>query len=287
MLITSGGTKTSIDEVRHIGNMSQGTFGTHMCMAALKAGHQVDFLYAKGSKAPHIFTMDLRDKDSEVYQPWCNYRSSLEAVKELVKRIEFMQEAGNRYRAWEYNDFDSYAKELEGLSNPAKGGGYHAVTILAAAVSDFAPVKTEGKISSEAKTMDIHCVQTEKLIRRIKEWNPDTFLVGFKLLVGSTQEQLELAMVDQMHKAKCDMVIGNDLREIRAAKHKVTTLSIDGYLYESDPGTTQGYELAEKLIKDICQDVVTLTGVKASQRAQAVFEAERLAKQAAEGTQPQ
>ena len=31
VLLTSGGTKTLIDEVRHVGNMSNGTFGNHIC----------------------------------------------------------------------------------------------------------------------------------------------------------------------------------------------------------------------------------------------------------------
>ncbi len=41
VLITSGGTKVPIDSVRHIGNMSSGTFGAKIGYEALRAGHNV------------------------------------------------------------------------------------------------------------------------------------------------------------------------------------------------------------------------------------------------------
>ena len=46
ILITSGGTKVYIDEVRHVGNMSSGRFGADLAREALRLGHTVIFLYA-------------------------------------------------------------------------------------------------------------------------------------------------------------------------------------------------------------------------------------------------
>ena len=39
VLITSGGTKVPIDTVRHIGNMSSGTFGAKIAFQLLELGH--------------------------------------------------------------------------------------------------------------------------------------------------------------------------------------------------------------------------------------------------------
>ena len=39
ILITSGGTKVMIDGVRHISNMSKGTFGSAICKSFLEKGH--------------------------------------------------------------------------------------------------------------------------------------------------------------------------------------------------------------------------------------------------------
>jgi len=51
ILITSGGTKVKIDDVRHIGNMSTGKFGTEIARECLLAGHDVTLLRAKNSKS--------------------------------------------------------------------------------------------------------------------------------------------------------------------------------------------------------------------------------------------
>lgn len=41
ILITSGGTKIPLDSVRHIGNMSSGTMGREIALAALEKKHEV------------------------------------------------------------------------------------------------------------------------------------------------------------------------------------------------------------------------------------------------------
>ena len=110
-----------------------------------------------------------------------------------------------RYHPLAYSDFDDYAQKLpEQLVSFSPD-----VVVLAVAVSDYAPVKkAEGKISSDVPTLTIELKQTPKLIRLVRQIRPDCFLVGFKLLVGSTQAQLEDAMADQVHKAKVDMCVG-------------------------------------------------------------------------------
>ena len=211
VFLTSGGTKTPIDSVRHVGNMSKGTFGCHLCNAFLKMGHTVHYFYAKDSKAPHDFRLNLKEVGSR------------EAMETLLESYDFLDDFGDRYIPMEYSDFNSYA---EGLKKMLGSGLFDLpdVVVLAAAVSDYAPVKHEGKISSDLDKMVIEFEKTPKLIRQIRDFCPKTFLVGFKLLVGSTQDELLEAMKKQMKVAKTDMVVGNDLRDIRADKHSLTIL---------------------------------------------------------------
>jgi phosphopantothenate---cysteine ligase (CTP) len=213
VLLTSGGTKVPLDEVRYIGNMSNGTFGDHICRSLLACGNTVDFLYAKGSKAPHEFRTDLRISDDPTYD-----------MENLIERVKFLKKVGIRYSPYEYADFDAYADKLRKML-----GLYPDVVILAAAVSDFKPVvKAKGKIDSNTDKMTIELEQTPKLIRTIKELCPKTFLVGFKLLVGSTQKELEFAMAKQIANAGSDMVVGNDIRDIRGNNHKLTLMYKSG-----------------------------------------------------------
>ena len=253
VLLTSGGTKTAIDSVRSVTNMSSGTFGKHLCRAFLERGDDVTFLYAKGSKCPHEFRIDL----SPVLWPkgYASAKNDL-AMEDLLKDIRsdlnFLEENKHLYSPLEYSDFEKYSQMLTELLFSLKPD----VVVLAAAVSDYAPVKMDGKIRSDHPELNIKLIQTPKLIRQVKQILPDCFLVGFKLLVNSTQRQLEDAMIDQMCKTKADFVVGNDLRDIKASNHKLTILSIDNQFYEFGP--MSGNKLAEELVRQIVQDKETL-----------------------------
>lgn len=238
VLLTSGGTRAMIDEVRHVGNMSSGTFGNHICVALLKQKHHVDFLYAKGSKCPHEFRekIGLLGKD---------YFSVL---RDLKDRNDLLRDSSG-YWPCEYDDFYDYESQFIDLLSAHKP----QVVILAAAVSDYAPVKFKGKISSELDTIDIKMEKTPKIIRNVKKVLPETFLVGFKLLVNSTEEQLYDAMIDQMEKTGADMVVGNDLRDIKNNNHKLNIIykSEASDIVEVTMENMSGACLANKLVEKI------------------------------------
>src|SRR3989344_1219353 len=52
ILVTVGGTIVKIDDVRHIGNFSTGSFPAKIAVAALAKGHEVIYLHAKSTKVP-------------------------------------------------------------------------------------------------------------------------------------------------------------------------------------------------------------------------------------------
>jgi phosphopantothenoylcysteine synthetase/decarboxylase len=159
--------------------------------------------------------------------------------------MDFLEKVKDRYLTQEYSNFNEYADTMMNYLQTHQPD----IVVLAAAVSDYAPVKSKGKISSDLDKMVIELEQTPKLIRMIRTLCPETFLVGFKLLVGSTAEELEGAMRKQMEKAKTDMVVGNDLRDIRANKHSLTVLREGGHFckFEGMPGAS----LADSLVEAI------------------------------------
>jgi phosphopantothenate-cysteine ligase len=235
VLLTSGGTKTLIDEVRHVGNMSNGTFGNHICKALLDTGNDVNFLYAKGSKCLHELRLDLRSNASS-------------NLKELVARMTDMENYEGKYNSIQYYDYNEYSDKLIQQLIEYQP----QIVILAAAVSDYAPVQKSGKISSEFTSMSIELKQTKKLIRIVKDIVPSTYLVGFKLLVGSSKDELIAAMKNQIENTRANLVIGNDIRDIRSDNHKLTIMDDKGEVTFTSgyPGSILAEILVQKIVRD-------------------------------------
>jgi len=85
------------------------------------------------------------------------------------------------------------------------------VFIATAAVSDFAPIdKKESKISSSIN-LSLEFKKTEKIIKQIKEINPDIFLVGFKAEYNVSNDKMIDLAKNQMKEAGTDLVVANDV----------------------------------------------------------------------------
>ena len=225
VLITSGGTKVPIDSVRHIANMSSGNFGSKIATEILRNGHEVVFMRRKGSKSPMSVNIDLMEELYDMYKfsSWFNERMGMMS----------------HYGEVVYETFDGYAEKLELLVREEN----FDVIILAAAVSDYGVKNyTDGKIRSN-DSLSIQLKPLPKLISRVKSWSPKSKLVGFKLLVDSTQQQLIEASQKSIDENNCDMVVANDLRDIKNNQHKLLLvrqakfgLSVDEYpSLDSDP----------------------------------------------------
>lgn len=83
------------------------------------------------------------------------------------------------------------------------------VVILAAAVSDFTPKEKARKKIKSGQSLVLELVPTPKIIQRVKEIQPDVFLVGFKAEYGVSEEELIEQARKQIEKAKSDVVIAN------------------------------------------------------------------------------
>jgi phosphopantothenoylcysteine synthetase/decarboxylase len=84
------------------------------------------------------------------------------------------------------------------------------IVIHAAAVSDYKldkPFKT--KLKSKVDELTLKLTPTRKIIHLIKEINPKTFLVGFKLESIMNKSSAKTMSEDLFEKAKCDLVIAN------------------------------------------------------------------------------
>lgn len=205
VLVTSGGTKVPIDMVRDITNMSKGTFGTKIATEFLLMGHDVIFFKAKYSKSPFDFNISLDHSSKET------------TFRMLEEKYEFVQKYHRRYCEFVYSTFDEYKEILERIVKLERPD----IVVLAAAASDYGVENPhKGKVRSN-DLLKIELKQLPKLIYFIKHWNPDCKLVGFKLLVNSKESELISAAKRSIEDNECDMIVANDLAEIKDNNHRV------------------------------------------------------------------
>lgn len=239
ILITSGGTKIPIDRVRSITNMSHGTFGSRIAdaffdegLAAFRTGNEhgntiekITFFMAKGSRKP-----TLQSLNDETYED--GYRP-----------IEYV----------EYSTFDDYKSGIEEL---LKNETYDII-VVAAAVSDYGVVNYyNGKYRSREDDMCIKLVKLPKVLPIMRKLAPNATICGFKLLVDSTNAELLDAMVKQFNESNVDLVVGNDLRDIKNDNHRLFIMSkhdLAPRLYTKEQGSTRPslvYPLAKNVVDE-------------------------------------
>jgi len=205
ILITSGGTKVPIDSVRSITNMSSGTFGSKIARTFLKMGHEVVFFKAKDSKSPVSVNVDL------------NSATQIQTEASFKEWYTETSKYMSRYIQYEYSTFEQYADGLKfiiGVEQPD-------IILLAAAVSDYGVENYfKGKLRSN-DMLNIKLEQLPKIISFVREWAPDAKIVGFKLLVNSKYNELIDAATRSLNDNSLDMVVANDLDDIKNDNHKV------------------------------------------------------------------
>lgn len=203
-LLTSGGTRIRIDPVRHITNMSHGTFGSRIAHEILYQGDTLTFIRAKGSLSPFSVTCDAR-RDS--------FEDSVARLLDAHRGLKYFE----KYNEIEFDTFQDYADRLEAAIRVTKPD----IVVLAAAVSDYGVENPhEAKIRSN-DALTIQLAPLPKLISKIKEWCQTTTLVGFKLLVSATKDELIEAANKSIETNGCDLVIANDLESIRNENHTI------------------------------------------------------------------
>lgn len=110
------------------------------------------------------------------------------------------------------------------------------------------------KIGSNVKNLMLSMKQTPKLIRMIKELQPSTILVGFKLLDCVDKDYLLNVGLELLKANACDLVLANDSREIDANHHV-------GYLISPDMSYIQ-FQTKEEIAHGIVRKVLNMAEKK-------------------------
>lgn len=235
VLVTSGGTISKVDDVRHVGNFSNGTTGSLIAEEFLKTGSRVHYLHNVNAVQPfkkHFLVDPFKNLEEEI----CRI---IDAHKKYSKPLQNLEKK-------QFDTFESYYSSVKSIleQNPID------VIVLAAAVSDYSAVRQEGKISSDQDTLEIKMIKNPKVISLIKQWNPRVFQVGFKLLSQVPNDELIETAYQHGKKNNSDLTVANSLN-----KEDFTTFSTYIITPEREVLPVKRAQLAPRLVQEIYKRV--------------------------------
>lgn len=218
ILITSGPTRANIDAVRFITNRSSGRLGCAIATEAISRGAQVTMVTGPDSRKPDVNSMTRDVRDRLKINP-------IETVGDLIDALE-----------QELTDSSVYSAVI------------HAMAVL-----DYVPEKQQNtKVRSGKEQWTLHLKRTPKVINKIKEWSPDSYLVGFKLEVNKVEEDLRRIGDELKTKTGADLVVANDITDIRDERHPALLIGDRGQIV-ARPQTKS--DIASKLCDVVAREL--------------------------------
>ena len=222
ILITGGPTNEFIDEVMKITNMSTGSLSTELSDRFLDAGYQVTLVLnnqvkyeneSQGLKLVRVETTDDMLKALEVEGKKGGYDALIHAsaVGDYKSQFSFLLE--------------DLAEELF----QAKDSFKSAEDILHVMEDPKCKLYDGSKISSYQKNLTVKLTLTPKIIARLREWFPETLLIGCKLLENVPKEELFQVANKLCIKNNMDYIMANDLADLRDGKPARYLVTKEGY----------------------------------------------------------
>ena len=158
VIVTSGGTISRIDDVRHVGNFSTGKTGAEIAEEFLKNGADVHYIYGNNAQRPFRRDMSL-DPNKGFFKESCK----------ALRAYSQFQSNQSRLKEYSVPTFDEYYSTVKDvlMNNPVD------VIVLGAAVGDYGAEYNNGKISSDKDKLVIEMSRNPKVISEIKNWKND------------------------------------------------------------------------------------------------------------------
>lgn len=250
VLITGGDTFEEIDEVRKITHMATGRVGTLLVEEFKKAGAKVTFICGALSMLPNCEVDNLIkitgvDSLKEAITN-CLNKNQYDAVihsmavsdyvvNGLVNTNDLVNEIVN-------NTFNKTNLNVDQYKQLVKNSIDNSIKIA------------KGKIDSDMESITISMDRAPKVISIVKELQPETILVGFKLLLNVSENELVNASLKQIKNSKSDYVLATDLNNI--FKDKQVSILID-----NKGNVINRLNTKQEIAKTICELVTNKLGV--------------------------
>ncbi|QLB52247.1 phosphopantothenate--cysteine ligase [Streptococcus sanguinis] len=203
ILITSGGTSEKIDRVRSITNHSTGQLGKIIAETFLDKGDQVTLVTTlkavRPAAHPNLTIVQIE-----------NVAELLESLEPLIHTHDVL------IHAMAVSDY-----------TPIYMTGLETVAASSNMTEFLNKTNSESKISSQDDVQVLFLKKTPKIISLVKKWNPDIRLIGFKLLVDVSDEELLKTARGSLIKNQAEIIVANDLTKISNQEHKAYLVGND------------------------------------------------------------
>lgn len=244
ILITAGGTSEKIDEVRAITNHSTGSLGKELAAAFGRYGDvTIDYIVATTAIKPE-------PQAQLTLFPITDTKALETTMRELLQKNNY-DAVIHSMAVSDFTPTVSVSDEvfLAALNQQLKTSGELTKESFAAALQALSQEATAKKISSDTEHLVMVMKQNPKIIHMIKELQPATKLVGFKLLVGVTQEELLRVAGNTLKKNQASYVFANDLETIHDGRHQGYLIDADGIVGTGETKAEIATLIAETLRK--------------------------------------
>lgn len=215
ILITSGGTLEKWDLVRGHTNLSKGTMGCYLAESALSLGAEVIYLHGYFAKLP-VHSNEMRT-------------IMFEGIEDLGDKIKSSVQS----------------EQID-------------VVIMAAAGSDWVIDKVydqsvnlleeKGKMPSDEPPI-IHFKKAPKILGHIKEWSPNTTLIGFKLEATDDLDYLISRAKLRMESSQAQYMVANSSKSLYGANEPHFIVDRSGEVIQ-----VNGKEQTAKKLMEIISD---------------------------------
>ena len=229
ILITAGPTNEYIDEVMKITNMSTGRLGVELAKNFTNEGCFVTLICTRSVARGGLYEKyNLANNDKlktvQIETTDDMYKALENESKERYDLVIHASAVGD-YKADFSFKMEDMAKELLEVIN--KEISYEA--ILKTLTNPKCKVNDDTKISSYEPNLTVKLGLTTKLISHLKEWFPNSVLVGFKLLENVSKDHLIEVARKLCTKNSMDYIIANDLADLRKGNHISYLVNSDGF----------------------------------------------------------
>ncbi|MGX7244838.1 phosphopantothenate--cysteine ligase [Enterococcus quebecensis] len=229
ILITAGGTSEKIDNVRSITNHSTGRLGKLIGESFLSNGHHVTYVTTpqavRPATEPHLTLIEIettKELESALLDQF--QKQTFDSIIHSMAVSDFTTETTLSE--------DTFIEKLAAtlIKDQALSDLTTLTEALYRSIDEIGQtIQNEKKIPSGTDRLLLFLKKNPKIIAMLREQQPQAVLVGFKLLVGVSKEELIRVGKGILVKNDCDFVLANDLEEINDKQHKGILIDRDGH----------------------------------------------------------
>lgn len=251
ILITGGPTNEPIDEVMKITNMSTGSLSLNLAKRALNKGDFVCLIVTESVTRSNLYERyGFSARDNLKVVPIETTQDMYDALEsESVMRtgepydVVIHASAVGDYKPQFCFRMEDMAKELTDRiqkADPATLDSESMERLFYSILTDpMCKTDDSSKISSYEPHLTVKLTLTTKLIANLRGWFPNATLIGCKLLEGVSKEHLVEVARKLCIKNNMDLILANDLAELRkgnSTRHLVTATGYTGISLDASDG---------------------------------------------------